>query len=99
MLTLNSCAGLRKAAVGLLAIVICFATGLRQAMAQSSVQLNFQLTTAAEAAVGAPVGYTITIANTGSAQLKLTGKVNLVAPNGTVYSIWTSTVNQIYSPG
>lgn len=88
----------------LVAICACIAligrfTWVSKVAAQAGgMQVALQLTTAAQAAVGAPIGYQETSTNTGTTSMVANTFVDMIAPDGTVYNLF-SNLGRSYAAG
>ena len=79
--------------VGILLIGL-FSIGMlpAQSIAQSSaVTFSFSMLTASHAAVGAPMTYQLVLTNTGTTTTQIGANVKLVAPDGAIFTLFTST--------
>ncbi len=74
----------------LLVLLLCTLGFSGTTSAQST--MNFVLITAPHAAVGAPVQWSMTVVNNGSASVTLNESVTLVAPDSTSYSVFSATI-------
>src|SRR5947208_8620505 len=79
--------------VGILLIGL-FSIGMlpAQSIAQSSaVTFSFSMLTASHAAVGAPMTYQLVLTKTGTTTTQIRANVKLVAPDGAIFTLFTST--------
>lgn len=87
-------------------VAICACIGLigrftwvsKVAAQAGGMQVTLQFTTAAQAALGAPMGYQETSTNTGSTSIVANTFVDMIAPDGTVFNLF-SNLGRSYAAG